>query len=141
MITKDILPFIPQRAPFVMIDALLYVDNTVARTLFAPKADNVFNEGGFFAEAGLLENIAQTAAAGAGHNALQQNRPAPLGYIAAVKNFEVFFLPAINSELITEIVTTGHVMNMQLITGKIVWNDALVAQCEMRIFIEQNLLM
>ena len=136
MITKDILPFIPQRAPFVMIDALLYVDDTTARTSFKAKADNVFNEDGFFAEAGLLENIAQTAAAGAGYKALQQNKPAPLGYIAAVKNFEVFFLPVINSELKTEIVTTGHVMNMQLIGGKILLNDELVAQCEMRIFIE-----
>lgn len=136
MITKDILPFIPQRAPFVMIDALLYVDDTTARTSFKAKADNVFNEDGFLAEAGLLENVAQTAAAGAGYNALQQSKPAPLGYIAAVKNFEVFFLPVINSELTTEIVTTGHVMNMQLISGKILLNDKLVAQCEMRIFIE-----
>jgi len=136
MITKDILPFIPQRAPFVMIDALLYVDDTTARTSFKAKADNVFNEDGFLAEAGLLENIAQTAAAGAGYNALRQSKPAPLGYIAAVKNFEVFFLPAINSELTTEIVTTGHVMNMQLISGKILLNDKLIAQCEMRIFIE-----
>lgn len=136
MITKDILPFIPQRAPFIMIGALLYVDDTTARTSFIATADNVFNEDGFLAEAGLLENIAQTAAAGAGYNALQQGRPAPLGYIAAVKNFEVFSLPAINSELLTEIVTTGQVMNMQLISGKILLNNELIARCEMRIFID-----
>ena len=136
MVTKDILPFIPQRAPFVMIDALLYVDDTVARTTFTIQKNNVFNEDGFFAEAGLLENIAQTAAAGAGHNALKNHKPAPLGYIAAVKNFEVFFLPGIEQELVTEIITTGQVMNMNLISGKIMLNDLLVAQCDMRIYIE-----
>ena len=136
MITKDILPFIPQREPFVMIDTLLYVDDAIARTAFTITNDNVFSENDVFAAAGLMENIAQTAAASAGYKAVKNNEPVLLGYIAVVKNFEVFFLPEINSELITEIITTGNVLNMQLISGKIMLNGKPVAQCEMRIFIE-----
>ena len=84
----------------------------------------------------MMENIAQTAAAGAGYKAVKNNELVPLGYIAVVKKFEVFFLPEINSELFTETITTGNVLNMQLISGKIMSNNKPVAQCEMRIFIE-----
>ncbi len=91
MITKYILPFIPQREPFVMIDTLLYADDTIARTAFTVTRDNVFSENDVFAAAGLMENIAQTAAAGAGYKAVKNNDPVPLGYIAVVKIFEVFF--------------------------------------------------
>lgn len=138
MITKDILPFIPQREPFVMIDKLLHVNDTITGTAFTITKENVFNENGFFAAAGLMENIAQTAAAAAGYKALKNNEHVPLGYIAVVKKFEVFFLPEVNNELVTETITTGNVLNMQLIAGKIMLNNKLVAQCEMRIFIEPH---
>ena len=87
-----------------------------------------------FSEAGLLENIAQTAAAGAGYRENQVNKPAAIGYIGAVKNFEVFVLPQINDVLTTETVITDRIFNTTLIKGKIICNTLPVAQCEMKIF-------
>ena len=58
-----------------------------------------------FTEPGLLENIAQTAAARAGYEAKKENEPVRVGYIGAVKNFEVFDLPGLHDMIETEIST------------------------------------
>jgi predicted hotdog family 3-hydroxylacyl-ACP dehydratase len=135
-ISEDILLFIPQRHPFVMIDKLLFVDDAHARTAFTIKAENILCEDGMLSEAGLLENIAQTAAAGAGYNSIKNNKAVSMGYIVAVKNFEIFVLPNIDDDLITNIVVEGQVLDFMMIAGRIFCNDKPVAQCEMRIFIE-----
>jgi len=132
--SDNILLFIPQRQPFVMIDELLYADEETATGKFLITADNILCEDGFFSEAGLLENIAQTVAAGRGYKQQKENNPVAGGYIAGVKNFEVLFLPKINDVLTTVIVVTGKMFNMTAIAGKILLNDLLVAQCEMKIF-------
>jgi predicted hotdog family 3-hydroxylacyl-ACP dehydratase len=68
-IENNILSLIPQQPPFVMIDQLDHSDETVTRCRFTVKAENVLTINGQFTEAGLLENIAQTAAARAGYMA------------------------------------------------------------------------
>ena len=65
-ITTPIIELIPQRNPFVMVDKLLSATETTAHTSFEIKAGNILLNNGFFSEAGLVENIAQTAAAHAG---------------------------------------------------------------------------
>lgn len=134
MITENILPLIPQREPFVMIDALLQVEEEKTTARFTITEDNIFCEEGFFSEAGLLENIAQTVAAGNGYTEQKENKEVSVHYIAAIKNFEVFFLPKVNDVLITETVVTGRIFNMTTISGKIVCNHKIVAQCEMKIW-------
>lgn len=135
---EHIQPLIPQRKPFVMIDALLYSDEKVTRTGFQVKKENIFVVDGFFREAGLLENIAQTAAARVGYIVQKENKPAPMGYIGAVKNFEVFELPAINQELETEITITNQIFDITVITGTVTCNEKIIAQCEMKIFITND---
>jgi len=137
-VSNDILAFIPQRPPFVMIGTLMFADEKTATTKFTITAENIFCENGFFSEAGLLENIAQTMAAGTGYSAQKENKPVSVGYIGAVKNFEVFFLPKINDELFTEIVVTDEIFNMKNIKGKIMCDHLPVAACEMKIFINPN---
>ena len=72
-----------------------------------------------FQEAGLLENMAQTAALGAGYLAKAENRPVVSGYIAAVNNLEVFGLPGVGDELITEVKIENHIFNVTVISGKV----------------------
>lgn len=132
---EHIQPLIPQRKPFVMIDALLHSDDRITKTTFQVKHENIFVVDGFFREAGLLENIAQTAAARVGYIVQKEKKPAPMGYIAAVKNFEVFDLPRVNEELETEITITNQIFDITVITGMITCNAKLIARCEMKIFI------
>lgn len=121
-----------------MVDQLLYADETTARCSFVVKEDNPLVNKGTFQEGGLLENIAQTAAAQAGYKALAENNPVAAGFIGAVKDFEVFTLPKIGDELLTEIIVEDLVFDVSVITGKVWHNDMLLANCEMKIFIQQD---
>jgi len=135
---NNIQSLIPQRPPFVMIDKLLSVTETSTTTGFSIQADNIFVKDGVFKEPGLIENIAQTAAASAGYVSLTQNKPVLVGYIGAVNNLQVFALPKTGDELITEITTENQIFAVTLISGKITCNGQLMAQCKMKIFINQT---
>ena len=120
-----------------MIDKLLGVTETATKTGFTIQADNIFVQDGEFKEPGLVENIAQTAAASAGYIAHAENKPVLVGYIGAVNNLQVFALPKNGDELITEVTTENQIFDVTLITGKITCNGQLIAQCKMKIFINQ----
>ena len=138
IVTKEnIQSLIPQRPPFVMIDELIYSDEKTSHTSLLISGDNIFVVNGELREPGLLENIAQTAAAHAGYNAILENQPVKVGYIGAVKNFEVFKLPLLNSRIETKITVEDQVFGATLITGNTTCNEELVARCEMKIFISQ----
>ncbi len=132
-----ITSLIPQRKPFVMVDALLRSGDTVTTSTFRIPADNIFVEAGFFKEPGLVENIAQTVAARAGYEAQQGGKPVAIGYIGSVRNLEVFFLPAVDDELETEVTVENQVFNVTIVSGKITCREKTVAQCQMKIFIDQ----
>lgn len=136
MITSaNIEDLIPQKPPFVMVDKLLNFSETTTTTGFKIEADNIFVENGFFKEPGLIENIAQTAAARAGYIAKTENKPVMVGYIGAVNNLQVFSLPKTGDELTTEITIENQIFSVTLISGKIICNNELIAQCKMKIFI------
>jgi predicted hotdog family 3-hydroxylacyl-ACP dehydratase len=132
---QDIVSLIPQRPPFVMIDEILHSDENSTRSSFAVKAGNIFVANNVLQEPGLVENIAQTAAARAGYTARQENKPVRLGYIGAIKNLQVNSLPAVNETITTEITIVNQVFDVSVISGKIICNNIVLAQCEMKIFI------
>jgi len=134
---SDILSLIPQKTPFVMVGELVYSDDNITRTKFVVPSDNVFVINGEFSEAGLMENMAQTAAAGSGNMARIENRPVSTGYIGQVKNLEIFELPKVGDELLTEIKIEVQVFDAGIVSGKVWREDKLLAQCEMKIFITQ----
>src|ERR1700760_870559 len=96
---ESILSLIPQQPPFVMVDELLFSDDNFTKTSFTITVDNIFVIDGEFSEAGLMENMAQTAAAGSGNMARIEDRPVATGYIGQVKNLEVFSLPKVGDIL------------------------------------------
>jgi len=131
---EDIIPLIPQKPPFVMVGKLIDTDENITRSSFIIDADNVFVRNGFFQEAGLMENIAQTAALGAGYIAQAENKPVAVGYIGAVSNFEIFALPKIWDEITTEISAQNQIFDITVLSGKVWLNETLIAQCEMKVF-------
>ena len=136
---NNISSLIPQKPPFVMIDQLLHSDEMVTRSSFRVTPGNVFTINGRFAEAGLMENMAQTAAARAGYMAGLENKPVKIGYIGSVKNLEIFGLPEINDDIQTEIKIEDQVFNVSMISGRVWCNGKLIAQCEMKIFMEREI--
>jgi predicted hotdog family 3-hydroxylacyl-ACP dehydratase len=131
----DIRSLLPQAPPFVMVDTLLFSDEKTARTAFLIQADNVLVDNGAFSAAGLMENIAQTAAAGMGNIAAITGQPVSPGYIASVKNLEIAVLPRVGDQLITEITIEARVLDIVVISGTITCKGIVIATGEMKIFI------
>ena len=127
---------LPQKPPMVMVDTLVRYAELAAVTRLEIRPDNIFVRNGHFTEPGLVENIAQTAAAHAGYtNSMNGQSEAPIGYIAAVDHLQIHQLPAVFSTIETSIQVQNHVMNITIIGGTITCDGQLVAQCEMKIFI------
>ncbi|WP_213087011.1 3-hydroxyacyl-ACP dehydratase [Chitinophaga agrisoli] len=133
--SDNIIHYIPQRAPVVMISGILFAEGKLTRTGLQISPDNIFVQDGVLTPPGLMENIAQTAAARAGYQALQENTAVPMGYIGAVKDLEIFELPPAGAFIETTTEVGHEVFNATMVTGKVTWNGKLMAQCEMKIFI------
>ena len=130
----DILQYIPQRNPIVMGHELLEANDDYVITQFAIEPDNVFLTSGSFAEPGMVENIAQTAAVHVGYQCTLKKLPIPIGYIAAVKDLKVMSLPKQNSTITTSVKVINKVLDITVVQGKIEREGELLCSCEMRIF-------
>jgi len=134
----EILSIIPQKPPFVMVDKLIYCDDNTARTNFLVREGNILVEDNVLVEAGLVENIAQTAAARSGYLSKIEKKILHIGYIGDVKNLEIASLPKINSLLETEITIKNQIFDITVIVGKVMCGSKILAQCEMKIFISNK---
>lgn len=130
----DITRYIPQRDPIIMVHELMEANDEQASTTFTIESGNVFLSNGYFAEPGLIENIAQTAAVQSGYYCMQNNIPVPIGYIAAVKNLKIIDLPKENSTIQTHVKVTNKILDVTVVEGTIEQEGILVCSCEMRIF-------
>jgi len=133
--TTDVLSLIPQQPPFVMVDTLVSASDNTTLTTLQLLPGNVLVSDGELSEAGLAENIAQTAAAGAGYAAKQLGKPVQPGFIGAIKNLEVFALPKVGDIIETEVTIENQVFDVTIIKGKVTCKGETLAQCEMKIFI------
>jgi len=131
---NDILQYIPQRNPIVMVHNLLEASDTHAVTQLAIDPANLFVSAGQFMEPGLVENIAQTAAVHVGYQCSKKNIPIPIGYIAAVKNLKIAGLPKENTTITTSVEIVNKVLDITVVQGKVEQNGNVLASCEMRIF-------
>ncbi len=131
---QDILKYIPQRNPIVMVHALVEATDDLAVTQLNIEADNVFVSAEFFAEPGLVENIAQTAAVHVGYQCSLRGIPIPIGYIAAIKDLKIDALPRQNSVITTSVKVTNKVLDITVVQGKVEQEGKVLCSCEMRIF-------
>jgi predicted hotdog family 3-hydroxylacyl-ACP dehydratase len=131
--------FIPQKPPFVLVDKLLYVDQKTSRCSFLIPEGHLFADDGFYSTAGLVESMAQTAAAGTGYLSRKENKPPPLGYIGAVQKLEVFDWPPVNTEINMTINLITNILQVSLVSGIVQSGNQVLASCEMKIFINNHL--
>lgn len=138
MLPLNAIELIPQKAPFVLVDELVFSEENLARCTFIVPPDHVLVESDVLQEGGLLENMAQTAAAHAGYLASQKSEPIREGFIAAVKDFEVFGLPQVGDQLLTTIRIENQFSGVAVVSGEVWCDERLLASCEMKIFIRQE---
>ena len=134
---EDIKKLIPQRDPIMMVDKFYCAEGENAETGLTIKENNYFiEEDGMMAEPGLIEHIAQSASAFAGHKALVAGDPLPVGYIGEVKKFHCYSRPAVGAELHTIITMGAEVNGVTLLSGKTSVDGVVVADTQMKIFVE-----
>jgi len=128
---------IPQKKPLVMVDKLLHFSakNIVSGLTISP--DNIFVKKNHFSEPGLIENMAQTIALHTGYKYYLEQKPAPTGYIGAIKKAEIFKLPLVSEELITSVEILHDIMGVTLIQANVECNGEVVAQSEMKTALAQ----
>ena len=128
---------IPQREPIVMVSHVYQITDTDIKSGLLVKEDNIFCANGKLTEPGLIEHIAQSAAAFAGYPFFVAGKQAPLGYIGEIKKLRIHQLPAAGSMLRTHIQLVSEVMGISLITAETTVNDTPVVSCQMKIFINE----
>lgn len=136
---ENIKKYIPQREPMIMVDRLLSHEDRKSVSGFEILADNVFVNLGLFTEAGLLENMAQTAALSKGFEVIEKGEVPPLGFIGAVKSLKVHQLPKVGQVLETEINIKHEVLNASIVEAQVFCHSEIIASCELKIFLNPQI--
>ncbi len=134
---KHITDLIPQRDPFIMVDKLISSDETKTVSSFFIKTENIFCESNQFREPGMIENIAQTVAAGRGYQGFKEKKAPQIGYIGSIKSLKIHFFPKENTTIVTQIEITSQVLNFTSVSGKIIADDKVAAECELVIAVSE----
>lgn len=136
----EIHELLPQQEPFVMIGTLVHFDQTLTVTEYLVKADNIFIENHRLSASGLMENIAQTCAARIGYvNKYILRKGIQLGFIGAVRNFEVFDLPKVGDTIITRVDVKEEIFGMTLATASIECQGKTLVTTEMKIAVKETM--
>jgi 3-hydroxyacyl-[acyl-carrier-protein] dehydratase len=131
---ENITSIIPQRAPFVMIDSLITANETGFNTEFKIHSDNLFLENGILSESSLIENIAQTCAAGFGYlNSLIEGGEPKLGFIGAVTHVQVIDSAKLDDVIETTVQILSTFDTIHLVEGTAKSNGNTLLSCQMKI--------
>ncbi len=133
---ENITEIIPQKAPFVMIDNLISADEHGFKSSFQVRNDNIFFKDEKLQEPALIENIAQTVAAGFGYVDRQAGGEPKLGFIGAISKLKVHALPTLNSEITTIVKHLYQFENVYLVKGENFCKNQLLVECEMKIVVQ-----
>ncbi|HZZ75076.1 MAG TPA: hypothetical protein VFE04_04080 [Puia sp.] len=135
---QNAINLIPQRAPFVFVDSLIYIDDKTSRGIFKIRAENIFVKSGLYSASGMVESMAQTAAAGTGYLSIKNHKKIPVGYIGAVQKLEVFDWPPENAEIMMEINLITNILQVSLVSGIVKYREKIMSSCEMKIFVNHQ---
>lgn len=136
---EDIVQYIPQRKPMILVHQLLEYSGKQIISGFDIEEDHVLVSNGKLTEAGLLENMAQTAALSKGYEYALKNEEPPLGFLGAVKGFKVTRLPEVGSKIKTILELRHEILNASIVDAKVISNNEEIASCELKIFINPEI--
>lgn len=135
---EGILGLIPQRPPIVMVDSFFSIEENCSYSGLTVTSDNIFCEAGKLQEPGVIEHIAQSAAARIGFIYTRQGAQVPLGFIGSVDKLKIYNLPEVGIKLFTEITVVQEVFDITLVSAQVKAGEELIAECRMKIFIKKE---
>jgi predicted hotdog family 3-hydroxylacyl-ACP dehydratase len=135
---------VPQRPPILMVHGVSRVEGADVTSHFTVSPTDLFVENGALLEAGLIENMAQTAALRSGVMALLQAphngtevRP-PVGFIGAIKDFNLQRRPPVGATLSTTVRVLNDMGRFLVVQAEASDASGPCARCEMTIFISEG---
>lgn len=121
---RDIFSYIPQRPPFVFIDAIAERSEKRVSTRYTISEHCPLLSDGVLPLAGLMENAAQTCAVIAGNRIV---------YLGAAKQMEVTRFPKVGEMLQTEAIVTQQMLNISLIECTTLVQNETIATTTLKI--------
>lgn len=135
---SELFELIPQRPPIVMVDRLRGVTAEGAETGLTIRESNIFVNNGHLQEPGLIEHIAQSAAAFAGFKGYASGEEPKLGYIGELKKMHFHRLPEVGESLTTTLKVLGEAAGVTLLAAETKAGDEPVADGQMKIFLKEE---
>jgi 3-hydroxyacyl-[acyl-carrier-protein] dehydratase len=134
IISKEkIESYIPQRAPFIMIDNLIEATAEKFETDFRVLHDNIFVEEGILREFALIENIAQSSSAGLAIIKMSPGKKTTDGFIGSISKLRLYDLPKVNDTIYTIVNLITQLENMFLLKGENYLNGRKLLECELKL--------
>ncbi len=125
--------YIPQRAPFIMIDNLVEATPERFKTDFRVLHDNIFVEKGILREFALIENIAQSSSVGLAVTKRYSGKKHAEGFIGGISKLKLYDLPKVNDTVYTIITLIAQIENMFLLRGENYLNGSKLLECELKL--------
>lgn len=122
---------IPQRAPIVLVDELLTYSETSLQAAFTI-SEHLFVTNNQMQEGGIIEHMAQSVALHTGYSFYLKNETPPTGYIGAVNKVEIFRLPLVGEQLISEVSIIQEFAGVTLVDINTFVDEVLVATSQMK---------
>ncbi|MBP6365247.1 hypothetical protein SDC9_25777 [bioreactor metagenome] len=135
---EQMVELIPQRTPFVFVDAFYGENNTLFQSGFTPDEGDYFVVDGYLTEPGVIEHMAQSAAASSGWSYRERGEKIPVGFIGAVADFELKYLPVCGAEIRTNIRFSGEFGGISLVEAESFQNGETFAKGKLKIFIDKE---
>ena len=137
--TIDVHQLLPQQEPFVLIGTLIHLDKVRTISQLEVKEDCLLVDGGCLSASGLIENIAQTCAARIGYvNKYIMQKDVQIGFIGAIRNFEVMSLPRVGETITTTVDVLEDVFGMTLAVATIECEGKTIATTEIKLAVKNG---
>ncbi|MBP5724076.1 MAG: hydroxymyristoyl-ACP dehydratase [Bacteroidales bacterium] len=132
---RDIQSLIPQRPPILMVEEYVFDDENTCHSLLTIAEDNLFlDENHHMASEGILEHIAQTAAAHIGYRRKLAGSAVNYGYIGDIKRCQITEpMPSAGEQLSTVLHIISQVENITMISAETSVNGRVVVSCRMKL--------
>lgn len=133
--TTDIASLIPQRPPIVMVSEYGYEDSDTGWSKLHIKSDNIFLDAdGRMTAEGVIEHIAQTAAAHIGFKHRLAGEDVGVGFIGDIKRCTVGGpMPTAGQCLTTNIRIMSQVGNITMISAETKTDGKTIVTCRMKL--------
>ncbi|MDO4462638.1 MAG: pseudouridylate synthase [Bacteroidia bacterium] len=130
----DVKDILPHRNPFLLVDNIIYIDDTITKTEFSISENCIFVSNGVFNAEALIEIVAQTCAARIGYiSKYLLNKEVSIGYIGAIRSLVQYTTPKVGDKLICSIEILDQVFNMSRAIATIYSNDNVVLTTEIKV--------